>query len=71
MPERIITTMQLNQAGLKHVGTSTQLIPVGTWGGQLSTMGLTAIQAIVETMKLWCYNKRRLLQRNLNIWSQR
>lgn len=41
----------LSKAGLKHVGTSTQLIPAGTWGGQLGTMGLTAIQAIVETMK--------------------
>lgn len=41
----------LSKAGLKHVGTSTQLIPAGTWGGQLGIMGLTNLQAIVEAMK--------------------
>lgn len=38
-------------AGLKRVGTSTQLVPVGNWGGQLGTMAITDILAIVQGMK--------------------
>jgi hypothetical protein len=41
----------LGAAGLKHVGTSTQLVPLGDWGGQLGTMALADILAIAQEMK--------------------
>jgi ubiquinone/menaquinone biosynthesis C-methylase UbiE len=41
----------LGKAGLKRVGTSTQLVPVGAWGGQLGTMAIAGILAIVQGMK--------------------
>jgi len=41
----------LGAAGLKHVGTSTQLILLGNWGGHLGKMALTDIQAIAQAIK--------------------
>ncbi|MHB8596360.1 MAG: class I SAM-dependent methyltransferase [Ktedonobacteraceae bacterium] len=41
----------LSTAGLKRVGTSTQLVPVGNWGGQLGTMAIADMLAIVQGMK--------------------
>jgi ubiquinone/menaquinone biosynthesis C-methylase UbiE len=41
----------LSVSGLKRVGTSTQLIPLGKWGGQLGMMALADIQAIAQAMK--------------------
>jgi ubiquinone/menaquinone biosynthesis C-methylase UbiE len=41
----------LGTAGLKRVGTSTQLVPVGNWGGQLGTMAIADILAIAQGMK--------------------
>ncbi len=41
----------LGAARLKHVGISTQLVPLGNWGGQLGKMALANIQTIVHTMK--------------------
>lgn len=41
----------LSTAGLKRVGTSTQLVPVGKWGGQLGTMAIADILAIAQGMK--------------------
>ena len=41
----------LNTAGLKRVGTSTQLIPVGPWSGQLGTMAAEDIRDNVQAMK--------------------
>jgi ubiquinone/menaquinone biosynthesis C-methylase UbiE len=41
----------LSDAGLKRVGTSTQLIPLGKWGGQLGELAISDILAIVRAMK--------------------
>lgn len=41
----------LSTAGLKRVGTSTQLVPLGNWGGQLGTMAIADMLAIVQGMK--------------------
>ena len=38
-------------AGLKRVGTSTQLVPAGNWGGQPGTIAIANILAIVQGMK--------------------
>lgn len=40
----------LSNAGLKRVGTSMQLIPLGKWGGQLGEMGIMDILAIAQGM---------------------
>ncbi|MEO8972212.1 MAG: methyltransferase domain-containing protein [Ktedonobacteraceae bacterium] len=42
----------LSTAGLKRVGTSTQLVPLGNWGGQLGTMAMADILAVAQGMKL-------------------
>jgi len=41
----------LSAAGLKRVGTSTQLIPVGPWSGQIGAMAAEDIRASVQAMK--------------------
>lgn len=41
----------LSAAGLKRVGTSTQLVPLGTWGGPLGTMAIADILATAQGMK--------------------
>jgi SAM-dependent methyltransferase len=41
----------LSAAALKRVGTSAQLIPVGSWGGQSGALALKAARALVQTMK--------------------
>ncbi len=41
----------LSTAGLKHVGTSTQLVPLGNWGGPLGAMAIEDILAIAQGMK--------------------
>jgi ubiquinone/menaquinone biosynthesis C-methylase UbiE len=41
----------LSIAGLKRVGTSTQLVPLGNWGGQIGTMAIADILAIAQGMK--------------------
>jgi ubiquinone/menaquinone biosynthesis C-methylase UbiE len=41
----------LSKAGLKRVGISTQLIPVGNWGGQLGGIAVRNILSIVHEMK--------------------
>lgn len=41
----------LSTAGLKRVGTSTQLVPLGNWGGPLGTMAIADILAIAQGMK--------------------
>ena len=41
----------LGTAGLKRVGTSTQLVPLGNWGGQPGAMALADILAIAQEMK--------------------
>lgn len=41
----------LSTAGLKRVGTSTQLVPIGNWGGQLGTMAIADMLAIAQGMK--------------------
>jgi ubiquinone/menaquinone biosynthesis C-methylase UbiE len=41
----------LTNAGLKRVGTGTQLVPLGNWGGELGKMAITDILAIAQGMK--------------------
>lgn len=41
----------LCSAGLKRVGTSTQLVPLGNWGGQLGTMAIADILGMAQGMK--------------------
>jgi 2-polyprenyl-3-methyl-5-hydroxy-6-metoxy-1,4-benzoquinol methylase len=41
----------LSAAALKRVGTSAQLIPVGSWGGQSGALALKDARALVQTMK--------------------
>ncbi|HLI07355.1 MAG TPA: methyltransferase domain-containing protein [Ktedonobacteraceae bacterium] len=41
----------LSNAGLKRVGTSTQIVPLGHWGGQLGTLALEDIEAIAQALK--------------------
>ncbi|HLX39599.1 MAG TPA: methyltransferase domain-containing protein [Ktedonobacteraceae bacterium] len=41
----------LGIARLKRVGTSTQLVPLGNWGGQPGTMAMADILAMVQEMK--------------------
>ncbi len=41
----------LSTAGLKRVGTSTQLVPLGNWGGQLGTMAIADMLSIMQEMK--------------------
>lgn len=41
----------LGEAGLKRVGTSTQIVPLGHWGRQLGTLALADIGAVVQAMK--------------------
>jgi ubiquinone/menaquinone biosynthesis C-methylase UbiE len=41
----------LSKAGLKRVGISTQLVPVGNWGGRLGDMAIKNILTIVQEMK--------------------
>lgn len=41
----------LGTAGLKRVGTSTQLVPPGDWGGQPGAMAVAHILAIAQEMK--------------------
>lgn len=41
----------LGTAGLKRVGTSTQLVPVGEWGGQLGTMAIADFLALFQRIK--------------------
>jgi len=36
---------------LKRVGISTQLMPVGNWGGQLGDIAVRNMMAIVQAMK--------------------
>lgn len=41
----------LGAAGLKRVGTSTQLVPVGNWGGHPGVLALTSILSIAREMQ--------------------
>lgn len=41
----------LGVAGLKRIGTSTQLMPVGNWGGHPGTLALASILSIAQEMQ--------------------
>lgn len=41
----------LSATGLKHIGASTQLIPVGSWSGQSGMMAVEDMRASVRAMK--------------------
>lgn len=41
----------LETAGLAHIKMSTQIIPLGHWGGRLGAMAITDITAIAQAMK--------------------
>ncbi len=47
----------LKTARLKHRGTSTQLIPLGAWGGQLGKMAFNTILAFLQAMKASIINQ--------------
>ena len=44
-------TSLLGEAGLRRVGTSTQIVPLGHWGGHLGRMALADIDAVLQAMK--------------------
>jgi hypothetical protein len=41
----------LSQAGLKRIGTSRHIVPLGHWAGQIGTLAAADISGVVQLMK--------------------